>query len=773
MRLLGSYQSSLTAFHYQELRKLLETAIAAGDFSSGSTFDTSDLLKLQQQGQDFQNLPVASAGQRVTDDSLNRPLDLLRARFNALLQEAQDFDSKASVLMSILVKDSALIEQLLAAASLEAWADSLPQLKGSQRIVWDFGMGYGNVASDIDLIDPTTSVKYPSRPPIASFLNAMTSQNSIHTGLAAPGTIRQVAVKDLSWTSSVGGQIETLQGDAWTKFSLMSDRPLVNFRSPQVSVVLPSGLVNESFVVSGNLPEGSVPVFVRALFHPRRNQAAVTASDATTAVAVLAPVLPSTKIWVKVRHSAGNTTTGQLEFGAQFFDSTGTAVLDSLGNQVKVRIVVGPQGPGFQNSVFLDVPSEYPQIAKASLYTIITGNTGAAWAIDGVQLRTPMSISNGYDIQLDSVVLIPADHSILVQNGNDDLFFISDDGQFTAGDIGSVAYTVRFTELFPAYQCSVDQKNWSILTMLDSSRPYPDDAGSYPPLALGLDSQNKRTLLPLTDEIGNHLGMYIQMVKPLKQEMLLKVTTPADAPSVGCLATLELEFERPTYLNGLHLEPFTNFPATVEQIEVEGLTADTKQRVYGDSSFVLDRPVSVRFTRQMVRKAYVHFRQLNYSLKEHQVDPPDALRRDVLSSIQASLPFTIARSTPALPVTSSGAQYEFGAENIAGEDWQAQTPGVFVSGPLRTSNVPEIIRVDATVQGSPEIYLCFRAFDQAGNSKDLQVQGISLTNGSALVFPFSNGLNLGTVSYCDLFLKFIHRGALDLVERFSIQTTKV
>lgn len=771
MRLLGAYPTNLTTWHYQELRKLLDTNITAGEFAAGASFDTSDLLQLQQQGQDFTNLPVASAGQRVTDDSLNRPLDLLRARFNALLLEAQDFDSQAEVLMAVLVKDSSLIEQLLAAASLEAWADSLPQLTGAQKVTWDFGMGYGNVASDIDLTDPTNSVKYDDRPPIASFLDATQKQTSIHSGLAAPATVRTVSAKDLNWTFSTTGESEVLQGDGWTKLSLLEDRPLVNFRSPQASVILPAGLVNDALSVSGNLPSGSVPVFVRAIFHPRRNEASITVSEAVTAVGVKVPVLPATKLWAKVRHSSGSTTTGQLEFGVLFYDKTGAAVNDLLGNQVKARIVVGPEGAGFSNSVYFDVPEAFPQIAQAALYTTITGNTGAAWTIDGVQLRTPISISNGYDVDIDSVTLIPADHSVLVQNGNADIFFISDDGKLTAGDIAAADYTVRFTELYPAYQCSVDEKNWSAITMLDPVRPYPDDATSYPPISFGLDAQGKRTLLPLTDEVGNALGIYIQLVNTLDQEMLLRVTTPADTPTVGAIATLQIEFERPGYLNGLHLEPFATFPVTIEQIEVEGLTPDTKQNVYGDASFILDRPVIVRFTRQMVRKAYVHLRQLNYSLKDHQIDPPDALRREVLNNIQSSLPFSIARTAPAVPEILTGAQYEFGLESIAGEDWTAQLPGVFVSGPHRLNIVPEVIRIDVTVQGAPEIYLCFRAYDQSGNIKDLQIQGLAFTNGSAIVFPFANTVNLSQVSNCDLYLKFIHRADLDLVERFSIQTT--
>jgi hypothetical protein len=269
------------------------------------------------------------------------------------------------------------------------------------------------------------------------------------------------------------------------------------------------------------------------------------------------------------------------------------------------------------------------------------------------------------------------------------------------------------------------------------------------------------------------MGLYITLTGRLKQEVLLKITTPADTSNAGAAAILEVDFERPTYLNGIHLEPFVTFPATVERIEVEGLTSDTKQVVYEGASFTLDRPATVRFTRQVVRKAYVTLRQTNYTLKEHEVEAPDALRRDTLNSIQSALPFAVRRAAPAVPVRHRGAQYEFGIEAISGEDWQPALPGVFVSGPHRFEGCPEVIRVDLDVQGTPEIYLCFRAYDASGNLKDVQLQGVQITNGQTKIFPFALSVPLEQVAHCDVYLKFIHRSSLDLIERFSIQASNV
>jgi hypothetical protein len=67
-----------------------------GEFSGNKSFDAQAVADLRTAAQEFSQLPVGAAGQRVTDDSLNRPLDLLRARFNALVAEARDFRARRS-----------------------------------------------------------------------------------------------------------------------------------------------------------------------------------------------------------------------------------------------------------------------------------------------------------------------------------------------------------------------------------------------------------------------------------------------------------------------------------------------------------------------------------------------------------------------------------------------------------------------------------------------------------------------------------------------------
>ena len=146
MQLLGNYQSTLSSSYYQQLVTLLQQAIQAGDFGGGQTFDQAALVALQQQAQNFSALPQPSAGQVVTDESFNRPLTLLAAQFAALLNESNAFATQLTALLSVLSKDTTLIDQLLAEAALQNWASTLPAMSGSTQIMWDFGAGYGPIA---------------------------------------------------------------------------------------------------------------------------------------------------------------------------------------------------------------------------------------------------------------------------------------------------------------------------------------------------------------------------------------------------------------------------------------------------------------------------------------------------------------------------------------------------------------------------------------------------------------------------------------------------
>jgi hypothetical protein len=54
------------------------------------------------------------------------PLTLLAAQFAALLNESNAFATQMTALLSVLSKDTALIDQLLAEADLQTWASTIP-----------------------------------------------------------------------------------------------------------------------------------------------------------------------------------------------------------------------------------------------------------------------------------------------------------------------------------------------------------------------------------------------------------------------------------------------------------------------------------------------------------------------------------------------------------------------------------------------------------------------------------------------------------------------
>ncbi len=100
-----------------------------------------------------------------------------------------------SALLSVLEKNTSLIDQILAAATLNAWMASKPQLTNATQFFWDYASGHGSVTGDITPLDPTTNVIYRTRPPVAAFLGA----TGLKAGLVPPALVREIAVKDLAW----------------------------------------------------------------------------------------------------------------------------------------------------------------------------------------------------------------------------------------------------------------------------------------------------------------------------------------------------------------------------------------------------------------------------------------------------------------------------------------------------------------------------------------------------------------------------------------------
>ena len=146
--------------------------------------------------------------------------------------------------------------------------------------------------------------------------------------------------------------------------------------------------------------------------------------------------------------------------------------------------------------------------------------------------------------------------------------------------------------------------------------------------------------------------------------MNFQVTTAA-ATSYGERVQLKVELEHPAYMTGLTLAPYSSYPVYLEQITCDGVSANNA--LYNGSA-LLDRKLTLTFPRTLVRSLTLTLRQENYTLKVHNLDPPNQLRRDALASLQTILPYSVRSVAPSLPQTYQGAQYQLGFEEIQGED---------------------------------------------------------------------------------------------------------
>src|SRR5450756_1481876 len=180
---------------------------------------------------------------------------------------------------------------------------------------------------------------------------------------------------------------------------------------------------------------------------------------------------------------------------------------------------------------------------------------------------------------------------------------------------------VQVTEYFPVYQCSINNMDWSPAVMFDAATPFPDVRKNYFPIEI-VDGW-----FPVVDELGSPLGIQIQSVPGnIYYEALLRIEVSASS-NFGVTGTLEIEFDRPGYYNGLRLTPFVNMPAILTRIRVEGMLAMGARALFV-GNVLLDRPVSVRFADAggkpiYVRRLYLDLYQPGYSLKQHLVNPAD------------------------------------------------------------------------------------------------------------------------------------------------------
>jgi hypothetical protein len=244
-------------------------------------------------------------------------------------------------------------------------------------------------------------------------------------------------------------------------------------------------------------------------------------------------------------------------------------------------------------------------------------------------------------------------------------------------------------------------------------------------------------------------------------------------------------------------------------------------------SLPISQPTAIRLDQQLgtnplVSKVFLTFYQPNYSLKQQTVTPPDALRLDVMSQLQAVLPFNVRNVVPPPAIVYTGAQYEFGLANVSGECW-ATVPGVFVSGPNRFESCPSVVRFDAdysNTQGDPAInvtpivgathgvlglntvraesaggrsisslhglpieitpslpvdfYICFQAFSAEGTVVAQNLSGYHITSAIGACFPFKyvalpTTLVPSQIDHVDFYIKIVHRTLTTVVQRYMLQ----
>jgi hypothetical protein len=292
MQLISTWPSKLSEFHYEELLQLLQKAISEGDYGAGTLFSQASIQALLAQAQDFQSLPRISAGDRATVDSLQYPLDLIQARYASLQKETDNFLAQMRVYLDVVSKDSGLVEELLVAAGLNSWAATKPQLPGAQKKSWDYATSHGLVETSLPYQDPGTGLIYRSS--IANVsdvslnlesLGGSFATGSLQQGIGVPATVTTIPVTNLTWTfTATDGQApesEALYGADWAKLTFLADKPSLVYGDPSVSMVSPQVYdpgTNWSnfFSITGTSTSGNLPVYLRVIFTPRRQNVVMT-----------------------------------------------------------------------------------------------------------------------------------------------------------------------------------------------------------------------------------------------------------------------------------------------------------------------------------------------------------------------------------------------------------------------------------------------------------------------------------------------------------------
>ena len=350
--------------------------------------------------------------------------------------------------------------------------------------------------------------------------------------------------------------------------------------------------------------------------------------------------------------------------------------------------------------------------------------------------------------------------------------------------------TFLFTEYFPAYQCSVNNEDWSSPVFLDESRPFAGDLEPIP----GFSVMDGR--FPVLEENGKFSGIRFRFKDAvIGQEYLFRFSR-ASSRRRGFPVTLEIELERAAYVNELVLTPEMKYPVRLYKISSEGLVTQSNQEPstlffspsgvdIGEGEVSIPLFIESGSSREVpyVRKLFIELEQMNYLLKEQTPEDDEYRARILWSGVQQM--FQNLFPAPAFQETDRlfGRQYKIAFRGIRirrmseyrGPATGSNIPVVLVFGPYRNDARFSAIRVDLdgyrTGIADVQCFLSVDFLDASGavvaqRNDTAVIQGTTFSRSEA--WPDLASLPPAAVR-ADLYLKIVILNPESVVSRFLFQ----
>jgi hypothetical protein len=816
MELLGKYNSTISSYLYNSLLQLF-TSNVTKDGDNGGVLNISDsnILALVNQADTTSSIPLPSFNSRSNEEQINYPIDLLEAKYTAIQSELNSFTTNSEILIARLQNEAALLDKLIYQAKLSYWISTLYPVLNAEVYSWDYNQGLGLLSLDVGLEDPVGLGTYAQNTNIQKVLDVT---NGYREGLVANETEITVPCTNLIWTPETTGQVATIDGKNIGQINVLETVPQVVYNtSPNHQVTLPEGgSIDGIFSISGNTSLGPITTYIRTGFYPRESEQQVIASNAIANTAF-------TTGWTNSGWtiSAGRATSGAGSITSPFLvDSAGVTFVGQAGQTVYVQVTLDGNTGAAQihpklllyddtgaltSTIALSIPSptgvgnpynwffimQLPTSASGMNLKLQFVTTDNNWTLTAPLAYVPINLS-GYQVYPNTVSVFTREstgrigvvfsrYTGYIVNGSEVTFVGLTNGQ---------ALTVRYTELYPYYQCSVNNANWSPIVMLDPLRPYEDKvpithlvkitgpfsalntllAGGLTPLQAITSVGLSNFLFPITDERGYPTGLSIAMVGIPSYAYLFQVSVTANQ-TWGETATLEVDLATTGYINGITINPFVKFPMNLVQVRLEGFSPAVTNTVWSSpSSFELDAQLTIAFPTQLVKKAYLTFTQQGYTPVDNQIGGVAFIRNQTLQQIQNVLPVNAQRTFPVTYDNQSGFEYSIGIEDVAGVNNTAEPTSVTVSGPFLFNGCPEIISYNSVTSGTLGQYLCYIAYNIDGTEVESNTLGFAITDGVTQVMPFTTDRSL--ITSVNFYFKYVLSSADASVTRFCLQVTK-